>query len=381
MTFVFQDSTEMPFQKNVIEDLNVFLDIIEKILPIENKSIESNTKIRKEELRYLEETSMMENYSSELTNSLNEISKKYALESIGKCRDILIEKNTICIEKQKDQLKTSLEDLTRRSKDEVLQKAEQIRSELEPFLWLRVFSTNKTHLITSSSEGLKGSIKMNIDGFSYSYNTKYSDTKLPLKKFIDEMSIPIWSKSGLIHKEDKIKNIDISEFFIKRIYSGDDFQLDLENKKGTRKFNITIPGDISNATLMYIKEDVTDITSDEELQSQLDFNKLGILIQNIKEYIENDNNIFSKTLTNIEIDEKDAVVNNEIFDCIKIIASQYGEIIKEIFSHGFTKNEIIIKEIKDDGTRKEIFIKVSEISNRLSALGGDGLELKDLLNL
>ncbi|TFH44599.1 MAG: hypothetical protein E4G94_03405, partial [ANME-2 cluster archaeon] len=106
MTFVFQDSTEMPFQKNVIEDLNVFLDIIEKILPIENKSIESNTKIRKEELRYLEETSMMENYSSELTNSLNEISKKYALESIGKCRDILIEKNTTCIEKQKDQLKT-----------------------------------------------------------------------------------------------------------------------------------------------------------------------------------------------------------------------------------------------------------------------------------
>ncbi|TFH46553.1 MAG: hypothetical protein E4G94_02175 [ANME-2 cluster archaeon] len=381
MTFVFQDSTEMAFQNNFIDDLNVFIDIIEKILPIENKSIELNTKIRKEELRYLEETSMMENYSSELTIYLNEISKKYAIEPIGKCRDILIGMNATCIEKQKGQLKTSLDDLTRRSKDEVMEKAEQIRSELEPFLWLRIFSANKTHLITSSSEGIKGSIKMNINGFSYTYNTKYSDTKLPLKKFIDEMSIPIWSKSGLIHKEDKIKNIDISEFFIKRIYSGDDFQLDLENKKGTRKFNITIPGDISNATLMYIKEEATDITSDEELQSHLDFNKLGLIVRKIEEYIKNDNNIFSKTLTNIEIDEKDAIVNNEIFDCIKIIASQYGEIIKEIFSRGFTKNEIVIKEIKDDGTRKEIFIKVSELSNRLSALGGDGLELKDLLNL
>ena len=263
-----------------------------------------------------------------------------------------------------------------------MEKAEQIRSELEPFLWLRVYSANKTHLITLTSEGVKGSIKMNINGFSYTYNTKYSDTKIPLKKFIDEMFIPIWSKSGLIHKEDKIKNVDISEFFIKRIYNGDDFQLDLENKKGTRKFNITIPGDINNATLMYIKEEeATDITSDEDLQSRLDFNKLGILVRKIEEYIDNDNNIFSKTLTNVEIDEKDAIVNNEIFDCIKIIASQYGEIIKEIFSHGFTKNEIVIKEIKDDDTRKEIFIKVSEISNRLSALGGDGLELKDLLNL
>lgn len=381
MTFVFQDSTKMPVQKNFIEDLNVFLDIIEKILPIENKSIELNTKIRKEELKYLEETSMMEKFSSELTNSLNDISEKYALESTKKCKDILIEKNATCIEKQKDQLKSSLDDLTRRSKDEVIEKTEQIRSELEPFLWLRVYSTNKIHLITATPEGVKGTIKMNIDGFSYSYNTKYTDTKLPLKKFMDEISIPIWSKSGLIHKEDKIKNIDISEFFIKRIYSGDDFQLDLENKKGTRKFNLIIPNDIRNATLMYIKEEATDITSDEELQSHLDFNKLQILVRKIEEYIENDNNIFSKTLTNVEIDEKDAFANNEIFDCMKIIVSQYGEIIKEIFSHGFTKNEIIIKEIKEDGTRKEIFLEVNEISNRLSALGGDGLELKDLFNL
>ena len=111
MTFVLQDSTEMPIQKNFIDDLNVFLDIIEKILPIENKSIELNTKIRKEELSYLEETSMMENYSSELTNSLNDISKKYALESIGKCRDILIEKNATCIEKKK----RSIENQFRRS--------------------------------------------------------------------------------------------------------------------------------------------------------------------------------------------------------------------------------------------------------------------------
>lgn len=132
---------------------------------------------------------------------------------------------------------------------------------------------------------------------------------------------------------------------------------------------------------MYIDEAATDITSSEDLLPQVNFYKLGELIRGIKEYVDNEANIVSKTLTSVEIDEKDAITSNEIFDSIKIITSQYGEIVTEILNNGFTKEEIVIKEIIKDGTRNEIFISVDEISNRLSALGGDGLELIDLLNL
>ena len=381
MTFVFQNSKEMPVQKNFIDDLNNFLNLIEKILPIENKAIELNSQIKKEEEMFEKESSEMTKFSNELNDFLENLSKNYQLEPVKKCKVKITETSADCIEKQKEQMKITLDDITRRSKDEVGQMAEQIRTELEPFLWSMVYNVNKIQLITASPEKLNGSITMGINGLSYNYDITYKEVPLQIKKFIDEISIPIWSKGGLIHKEDRIKKLDISEYIIKRIYNDDDFQLDLENKKGTKKVNIKVPEEIKHASIIYVDETATDITSSEDLLVQVDFYKLRELIRGIKEYVDNEANIVSKTLIYVEIDEKDAIASNEIFDSIKIITSQYGEIVFEILNNGFTKEEIVIKEIIKDGTRNEIFISVDEISNRLSALGGDGLELIDLLNL
>ncbi len=381
MTFVFQNSKEMPIQKNFIDDLNNFLDLIEKILPIENKAIELNSQMKKEEERFEKESSVLTKFSNELNDSQENLFKKYPIEIVEKCGGTIKEFSMGCIEKQKEQMKIVLDDLTSRSKDEVDQMAEQIRTELEPFLWSRVYNVNKTQLITARNENVNGSIKIDINGLSYNYDVTYNEVTLQTKKFISDISIPVWSKGGIIHKENRIKKLNISEYIIKRIYNNDDFQLDLENKKGTKRVNIKVTDDIRHASIIYIDEVATDITSSEDLLPQVDFYKLEELIRVIKEYVDNEANIASKTLTSIEIDEKDAIASNEIFDSIKIITSQYGEIVSEILNNGFTKDEIIIKEIMKDGTRNEIFISIDEITNRLSALGVEGLELIDLLNL
>jgi len=381
MTFVFQNSKEMPIQKNFIDDLNSFLILIEKILPIENKAIELHSQMKKEGERFKKESSVLTKFSNGLNESQENLLKQYPLELVEKC-GVAINKFSIgCVEKQKEQMKIDLNDLIRRSEDEINLMAEQIRTELEPFLWSRVNNVNKTQLITARNEKVNGSIKIDINGLLYNYDVTFNEVTLQTKKFISDISIPVWSKGGLIHKEDRIKKLNISEYIIKRIYNNDDFQLDLENKKGTKRVNIKVTDDIRHASIMYIDEVVTDVTSNEDLSPQVDFYKLGELIQKIKEYIDNEANIASKTLTSIEIDENDAIASNEIFDSLKIIASQYGEIITEILKNGFTKDEIIIKEIIKDGTRNEIFISIDEITNRLSALGGEGLELIDLLNL
>ena len=381
MTFVFQNSKEMPMQKNFIDDLNNFLDLIEKILPIENKAIELNSQIKKEEERFEKESSVLTKFSNEFNDSQEKLFKKYPFEIVDKCGGTVKEFSMDCIKKQKEQMKIVFDELTSRSKDEVDQMAEQIRTELEPFLWSRVNNVNKTHLITARNENVNGSIKIDINGLSYNYDVTYNEITLQTKKFISDLSIPIWSKGGLIHKENRIKKLNISEYIIKRIYNNDDFQLDMENKKGTKRVNIKVTDDIRHASIIYIDEVVTDITSSEDLLPQVDFYKLGELIRVIKEYVDNEANIASKTLTSIEIDEKDAIASNEIFDSLKIITSQYGDIVSEILNNGFSKDEIIIKEIMKDGTRNEIFISVDEITNRLSALGVEGLELIDLLNL
>ncbi|MDF1557574.1 MAG: hypothetical protein P1P80_05270 [ANME-2 cluster archaeon] len=381
MTFVFQDSTEMPYKKNFIADLNNFLDLLEKTLPIENRIVELKSQIQEKEGKYKTETMMLDNFLTGLNSSLDQLSHQYTIESTAKCRDQLKESGAACVEKHKEQLKITLDDINRSSKDDILLMSNELRKELEPFLWSGVYNVNMIRLIADRADTLTGSITMNLSGLSYTYETTYADFPLQVKKFMDEISIPVWSRGGLIHKEDRIKHLDISDYVIKRIYTGEDFQMDLSNKKGTKKVKLVVPAEIRNASLMYIDEEVTDITSNEELAPKVDINKLDELRQKVMEYIGDDANIATRTLVNIEIDEKDAIENNELFECTKIIASQYGEIINDIFNHGITKKEIVIKERMEDGSRNEIFVRVEEISNRLSALGGDGLEIKGLLNL
>ncbi|MBW6519093.1 MAG: hypothetical protein K0A89_11415 [ANME-2 cluster archaeon] len=381
MTFVFQDSTEMPHQKNFIADLHNFLLILEQILPIENRIIELKNQIQEEEKKFDNEIRMLNSFLSGLNTSLDQLTTKYAIEPTAKCREKLKESGTECVEKQKEQFRIALDDLTRNSKDEVAEMSGRMRNYLEPFLWSGVYNIKIVKHIVSTTENITGKITMSLSGLSFTYEIAFADFPLQVKKFMTDISIPILSRGGLIYKEDRVKHLDVSDYFIKRIYIDEDFQLDLENKKGAKKINLLIPGEIENTSLIYVDEEAVDITKSEELAPQLDIARLDELRQKVEEYVGNEANIISRTLIKVELDDKDAIEENELFECIKIIASQYGEIINDIFIHGITKKEIAIKEIVQGGIRNEIFISVDEISNRLSALGGDGLEIKGLLNL
>ncbi|MCK4936989.1 MAG: hypothetical protein KAR85_00085 [Methanosarcinales archaeon] len=381
MTFVFQDSTEMPYQKNFIADINNFLSIVEQTLPIENRIIELKNQIQEEEEKFEKEITMLNSFLSGLNISLDQLTTQYDIEPTAKCKDKVKESGVECVEKQKEQFKIALDDLTRNSKDEVARMSSQIHNNLEPFLWSGVYNTKMVIHITSNPEKLVGKITMKLSGFSFTYETTYADFPFQVKKFMNEISIPILSRGGLIHKENRIKQTDVSDYFIKRVYIDEDFQLDLENKKGTKKVNLLVPGEIENAILTYVEEQAIEITKNEELAPKLNLYKLDELRKKVVDYVGDETNIISRTLVKIELDDNDAIESNELFECVKIIASQYGEIINDIFAHSIIKKEIAIKEIVEGGIRNEIFISVDEMSNRLSALGGDGLELKGILNI
>jgi hypothetical protein len=91
--------------------------------------------------------------------------------------------------------------------------------------------------------------------------------------------------------------------------------------------------------------------------------------------------IIPRNLKKIMLDGRDAIVNNEVFDCLKIIMEQYGDIVRECLDRGFVKNEITIKIERTDGTRTEKYVTKEELFNKLSELGTEGLELASILNV
>jgi hypothetical protein len=122
-----------------------------------------------------------------------------------------------------------------------------------------------------------------------------------------------------------------------------------------------------------------NITEDSALSNSLDMEDIENFASVLIDFILN--NIRSQKLTSLLHDGKDAVKNNNILDCLKNIAQQYGYIVTECLERGYVKNEITIKIHKSDGNRMEKYANINDIFNQLSSLGKEGLELAEILGI
>jgi hypothetical protein len=122
-----------------------------------------------------------------------------------------------------------------------------------------------------------------------------------------------------------------------------------------------------------------EITGDEKLAPALDKDSISIFVEKIKDFV-TDSVVFRK-LRLILIDGKNAVEENVIFDCLKIIAGIYGKLAKECIERGYTEGEITIKIEEPGSIRTEKYISKSEASSELSSIGPEGNELARILRV
>ena len=151
-------------------------------------------------------------------------------------------------------------------------------------------------------------------------------------------------------------------------------RIGMENKKANRKFRIE-GGDHR----YFVYEDDKEITADKELGAFVDMGSLEKIPEKVQAYFRA--NIRTYTLSKVLLDEEDAISTNQIFDCLKVIAEQYGVIVQECLAKGHNKEEITIKMEEADGTRTEKYITRSEIYTQLAEVGSEGIEIAGILGV
>lgn len=215
-----------------------------------------------------------------------------------------------------------------------------------------------------------------ISGMQYYYRLWFTEELLTVEKLIGSLSLPGWTKTGILRKEEKIKMQDLSEFLVSSLEydSEKNIRLILENKKANRKFRIEGGG-----LNYFVYEDDREITADKELGAFIDMTALVKIPEKVQNYLRA--NIRTYTLSKVLLDEEDAVSTNQIFDCLKVIAEQYGVIVHECLAKGHNKEEITIKIEEADGTRTEKYISKSEMYTRLSDVGSEGVEIAEILGV
>jgi len=374
MKYTFQDSTELPVQRDFIQDLQDFIRISKEVIPLE-KSIIGIKRVNIEETEISQKgIEEIDRFQKEITDCIEEYSRGIESREILEIKSRTMEACTnISLLKKNEKL----EDIDRQNRltlIEVRQLEERILSTLSPFFETSIYDAEHTFYASIEDRKLKGCQVSSVDGMRYEFELNFEQDVLKVED-LQKLTLPVRSKSGFLSREEKVKKLDVSGFYVTNIeYGRNNTKAVIEDKDAEHRFIISSDG----RTFLIMHGD-HEITGDEKLASAIDKDALSAFMMKIKEFVTE--SVASRKLRLILLDGKNAVEENIIFDCLKLIADIYGKLVKECIEKGYTKGEITIKMVESGSIRTEKYISKSEASGELSSTGPEGMELAGILGV
>jgi hypothetical protein len=376
MKYIYQDSTELPVQRDFIEDLKTFLDITSKVIPLENSIIEIKCKHKEAVYELNNRIHGMNNFEDKLNVLIKGLVNEVNIDDVVPCVNTILQTCSENLGKKKEVLEAECRKIENGTTNEYKKFEISILEVLNRFLISGIYGAEKRFELSSGVNGVSGKMEGYVSGLQYCYTLGFAEESLTVDKLIGNLSLPGWTRTGILRKEEKIKMQDISEFLVSFLEydSQKNIRLILESKKTNRKFRI------EGSMLKYFVYDADkEITADKELGVFVDMKNLAKIPEKIQAYLRT--NIRSYILSNVLLDEEDAVSTNQIFDCLKVIAEQYGVIFQECLAKGCNKEELTIKMEEADGKRAEKYLSRAEIYAQLAEVGSEGVEIAGILGV
>ncbi|WP_321416973.1 hypothetical protein [uncultured Methanomethylovorans sp.] len=376
MKYTFQDSTELPVQRDFIKDLQDFVKLCKEILPIEKASYLLNEKKRKSTLLVESEIKALDGFETGVSKAIQELNKNIEGMDLSSVKDESIASIASISSRKKTELGKELDDNVKTADFELDQLSTKMLSLMDSVFKEGIYNSVDTYLLQQEDESISGKQVSFAENMEYWFGLNFNETLLKVDHLYKNFSLPIWVSGGLLHREDRVKSLDLSNHRVVSIEYNENehFEVLLKDDNSEHIFRIVADGN----TFMIFHND-HDITVDEELVQSMVKEDVLLLIKKMKQYFLV--GVQSRALLKVLIDGKDAISENRVFDCLKIIAVKYGDLINECLVRGYNKEEITIKIEHPDETRTEKYVSKTEIFRQLSDAGSAGLELADLMNV
>ncbi|AKB24591.1 hypothetical protein MSMTP_1122 [Methanosarcina sp. MTP4] len=372
--YTFQDSTEFPVQRDFIQDLQDFLGVSEEVIPLERSAIRTKeenragTAILEKRIREIDE------FQIEVTGYLEKLTQEVDSEDILEIKNKILETCDAAASGKKDENLEELEKETRIARNEIQQLETKILSILSPFFEAGIYGAKHAYSAAVEGKKLTGMQVSSIDSIQYEYDLTFAEDMIKVGD-LHEFTLPIWVKAGILHKEDKIKKLDVSDFHIMSIeYEGNSLSTVFEDKDGEHR--ITISADEMSYLILHGDY---EISGDEKLAASIDMDAFYELTKKLKQFFKV--SVESRKLRRVLLEGKNVMDENRVQDSLKLIAGIYGKLIGECVERGYTKGEISIKIEEPGGIRTEKYLSSSELLSRLSDIGSEGLELAGILGI
>lgn len=394
MRYLFGDSTEFPLQRNFLELLNSFVDISVESIINENEIL-----LFKEDIDHIckiKDTVQdnMDLFSSTVDNMISDIvsnngNRDHIVKFAGKSKDFL--KMTADIYKENFSQEVLQE--TSQLEKMIYDIREKNRKMLERFFYIDpIYAINKECSLKTTKEGYSIKIKVEYEGdISCIFDIPPSELffwgeYIKTSEFVKGIEIPIGMKKVLFRKELKPEYINVDDYIFSDIIfskSGQIIEIVLNERLGESsqrfRLKIDLTGE-SSSNVYYIEKDSIERHINEEFKNELDMQKLHKLGKKIVEQID-DLSSKKPRLENICLNSTNIIENDNVFEFVLDISKIYAPIIAEINKHSPLKEELSLKIEEDINQRKEIYLKKSQIKDRLNIIKDKGDKLFECLGL
>lgn len=394
MKYLYGDSTEFPVQRDFLRVLNNFVDTSVKTINLENAVFDlKETIIGRRRLK--------NSVTDEMDTFLLTVENAIAGAVAGSKEQDTIEKYA---QKSKEFLEKYSEDGKAKFSDEISHEISQFEKKIEEaneenrkllesfFIYDPIPIIGTTYTIKIIERGYSAKVQVDCDA-SISCHFDIASNESPFWKghvkshdFVKGIEIPARMKKPFLKKEVVPEIISIDDFLLcDLILSGKELEVVLRKRSDTRaeqfRLNMKLHDEFS-VEVSYTEENGVEksINDVPELKNELNMLRLQELGEKI---VEQTNNLYSKKqkLKTIFLGEKDVFEENLVFELMQKVAGIFAPIVGEIKKHSPSGDELSLKSEDESGKRNEIYLKKSQVKDKLDAIKEKGAKLYEVLGI
>jgi len=149
MKYLYQDSVELPVERDFILDLTDLLKLTVAVYPLENGIISANKEIESESLAKDRKVSRLEAFESGVGMQLGEMIADDATYEMRICKDATSEACTTCADQQRAKIESDFDVSFNDLIGKIDHNSEEMRKILSPFLESGVYGTRQRYSLTS----------------------------------------------------------------------------------------------------------------------------------------------------------------------------------------------------------------------------------------
>lgn len=394
MKYLYGDSTEFPLQRDFLELLDNYIDTSIKSITLENTVFDLKETIR--DRRGLK-NSVLDEMDNFLMTVENAISGAVARSK----EQVTIVKYA---EKSKEFLKKYIEDGKTKFSDEIFREIaefekkvdetdEENRKTLESFfIQDPIPILNKKYTINSIEDGYSAKVQLDYEGeISSIFNI--ASGKIPFwhrhvraRDFVRGVEIPAKMKKPFLKKEFVPDIVNMDDYILSDlVLSGKELEVVFRRRLDTAAERFRLRMDFTDEFTIdvYHAEEggvEKNVQAVPELRNVLNTFRLHELGERI---VEQTNALYPEKyrMESIYLEGKDVLEENLVFELMQRVAEIFAPTVAEIKRHSPSEEELSLKAEDETGVRSEIYLKKSQIRDKLKTINEKGERLLTILDI